>query len=1620
MPLLGGMAGPGSFGMRLAITDGFSKNLSKYNNSLTKSAALSNKLKTASKKLGMALTAMSAASVAAIALTTRSAAKFESQMADVSTMLDRKSLPIMKRYSKEILNMSVTFGESTETLSKGLYDILSASIAPQHALNVLETSAKAAAAGLTDTGIAADAITTILNSYGMAADQASNVSDKLFAVVVRGKTNFAALAPSIGNVAATASIAGLSLDELGATIATVTRAGISTEETMTAIRGILLAFIKPTDEAKEAAKEFGLELSSTTLRTEGLKGVMELLTNATAEQLAAIFPNVRGLKGMAAALQDTEGYAKDLELQLNATGLTQEAFNKQTNTLTFTLNQLKQGAIALGTQIGMLFKPFVTEQAEKLKNACSRLNEVFAAMTDEQKTAIAKMILMGTAFTGLTGIFLMLAPGIVSALGMILSPIGLITLAVVGLALLWATKWDAMKEKSAELIDVIGKVAVGGFKWIGNKFADLGAWIKENAGKMWDYLGGKLWEIGGIIGGLFINAYTWLINKFVNLKNWLSKNIPDILAGIVELPGLIGGLFLKAYTWLIGKFTDAWDWISKNIPSILAGIVELPGLLGGLFISAYTWLINKFKDFGAWLKTNMPKVLSGIIELGGIIGGLFLKGYTWLINKFKDFGNWLKTNVPEFLTKVIEFPGIIGGLFVSTWKFLSEKMTSIWDSIVAWFNKDAKGKKSIEGKTLVDKIETKIGQIVSDISKFLINLPDPAKWIFRIGTKSVEYGVLGYLIWSVLKGMMIKVAPRMLMVGLLRLIIPIGIALLGIDLLDRLIKSKLGEEKVKEAIDKYAKEHPLGYKLFLSIEEVSGIDILTIAAYINAEWPTLQEQVSATVFPALPLKLIFGIDVPKAIKDMIDRIKKPFDEFEYPKWDLKWKLGKLEFDWEDIKRVMAEKVQAIKDWWSDLWKGFKFELPDIKIPEWLKFWNFWKKDAEETNTQLNKVNDTLKITEQKMDDLNESLDKTVSIEYVQRLNKVANSLADTSKAIERYAHQWGIYKWDQIAKQGIAAVAADFMWLKSKVIRTAYDTPTDFGLIFVREFLGQKDSIQKAILEAVAAEDFKKALSLIGGELGSIVATGSSPGGILGGIQESMPDVQDELVKRMLKMADSVAATSMQFQAAMKPIIDVIKSVIQKIMDEFKKSGNTTLQGIGNTMQSIIDMFDSLFAEIKPPIKGVGEVVTSTFKEANADIGKSVKTALTQIEKDVKKHEKFMNSVIKRLKQSFSSAFDKISNMASDLLGPVGELLSGLVGGIYGVGKAIVKGDITSALSSFLNVIDKAIDTFIELIRSSEGYKKLQESLKPIINSLSNAFGKLFEPLIPLANTLRDIFQPYIDAVSNSMKMLGESLKYALQPILEAITPLIKIWAEEVKNSQPIIKEFWKLIADFLSPIIRVIINIFKQMTEGGYSFRNLMLGLISLIKAILPIWQLLINVVGFVVQIANAILIPVLNILGGLFQLVGSILSGLVYLIKQIWNAFALAVESIVRTATLGLVTVSLPRLEKGGLITDELKNAFMEFQKGGEVPAILHEGELVIPKPITNWIKEAVRSGKSGGSYQAGGLVTKGSSNINFERGAVVIRVQNLNTRADTEELVDTVKRAITEATDDVMRRS
>lgn len=306
-------------------------------------------------------------------------ATYQRDLNMVSTMLDRNSLGqerytyLLKQYGSGLDNLSVQFGESTRTLSKGLYDILSASVAPAQALSVLKTSARAAQAGFTDTAVAVDFITSAMNAYGMSAERAGNISDVAFATVASGKTTFAELAAAVGRVAPQAAASNISLEQLMAMLANVTRQGINTNEAVTAINALLVQFSRGSKEATKAWAEItkgtalaGTEFGVARLRGDELFKTLEVLKNATDQQRMAVLQEITAVKAANAMAQDSVGLRQDLNRTVHASGETQKAYGKIVGSSEQISNQYKQAVEALERAFGKGLAPSIDAAKKSL------------------------------------------------------------------------------------------------------------------------------------------------------------------------------------------------------------------------------------------------------------------------------------------------------------------------------------------------------------------------------------------------------------------------------------------------------------------------------------------------------------------------------------------------------------------------------------------------------------------------------------------------------------------------------------------------------------------------------------------------------------------------------------------------------------------------------------------------------------------------------------------------------------------------------------------------------------------------------------------------------------------------------------------------------------------------------------------------------------------------------------------------------------------------------------------------------------------------------------------------------------------------------------------------------
>ena len=310
-----------------------------------------------------ALTALGAAALIAGVQATKMAAQFDKALREVSTILP-VTVDQMGDLRDEIVALSEDVPEPPPQLTKGLYQVISAGIDDTaKAMFVLEASSKAAVAGLSDSLTAVNAVTTVLNAYQMEASAATSVTDVFFATVKEGKTTFPELAADIGNVATTAALAGVSFEEVGAAIATMTKFGVGTTEATTSINRLLLSTVNNSKDAQDAAKAMGVDFSATALRTKGLAGFLRDMAEGTEgafEALAKINPNVRSFKAaVILAGAGAEEFERILGEMENSGGAAERAFQKMNGALDNQWLLLKNKVNAIWLKLGNVTLPIV-------------------------------------------------------------------------------------------------------------------------------------------------------------------------------------------------------------------------------------------------------------------------------------------------------------------------------------------------------------------------------------------------------------------------------------------------------------------------------------------------------------------------------------------------------------------------------------------------------------------------------------------------------------------------------------------------------------------------------------------------------------------------------------------------------------------------------------------------------------------------------------------------------------------------------------------------------------------------------------------------------------------------------------------------------------------------------------------------------------------------------------------------------------------------------------------------------------------------------------------------------------------------------------------------------------
>jgi TP901 family phage tail tape measure protein len=604
----------------VSMIDDFSKNFDKLEDRTKNVLGIAT-------KLGAGMTAAGAMGAAGMVAMTKAAGDFDQDMRSVNTMaqLSEDQFASMK---DEVLDLSKRVPESAGKLAEGLYGVVSAGVPAEEQMRFLETSAQAAAAGISETGTVVNAAAGLIKNYGLEFGDAEAVTDKMFTTVKLGTTTFDELASSVGGVAPLASEMGVSMDELMATYATLTGVTGNTSEITTQLKGALSNVLKPSSQAAELAEELGLEFNAAALESQGLAGFLDSVTEATggsSEKLSTLFGSTEGLQAILALTgEQADDFSTKLDEMTGSAGAMNDAFGEQMKALGPQWDMLKNNIMSVVVALGTHFLPYAIQAAEWISNLISRVMEV-----NPNIIAMAAAVMAGvTAFLLIAGPILMvigLAPTLIGgftaiatalgvtagALAVTIGWVALIGVAIVALAVLIYKNWDSIKAFTAKTwgairnvvssyIDAMKNVIRIGIDFFKNTFSNglsfLKALVKGDFAGMKDAVSSQMTNIRDTIKRLMNNALDFLKN--INLFNVGKDIIQGLLNGITNMTGKLfskaseiangikdkikGALNINSPSRVmmeLGEFTG--EGLTKGLSNSIASITQAAGAMAG-------------------------------------------------------------------------------------------------------------------------------------------------------------------------------------------------------------------------------------------------------------------------------------------------------------------------------------------------------------------------------------------------------------------------------------------------------------------------------------------------------------------------------------------------------------------------------------------------------------------------------------------------------------------------------------------------------------------------------------------------------------------------------------------------------------------------------------------------------------------------------------------------------------------------------------------------------------------------------------------------------------------------------------------------------------------------------
>ena len=602
-------------------------------------------------------------------------ADFEKGMKEVMTLLPDAGAEAFGDLSSQVKDFAKEFGVLPDKAIPALYSALSAGVPKDNVFEFMEIAQKAAKGGVTELETAVDALSSVVNAYGVGNISAAESSDLLLTAVRLGKTTFGELANEIYKVAPIASAVGIPFENLTAAIANLTAQGTPTAQAATQMKAALAEMAKEGTKADTAFRDLSGVGLSTFLEQGGSFDeaivMMKDGADAAGTSILDMFGSVEAGQAILALTADGgTAFRATLDEMGNSAGATQAAFETMDSGLSASFDKIKANLSVMAIETGERLAPhiakatelildgfeqmaphieharevvkqFVTEFIERATPAFDRFVEIANKVIDWVRTFIKEnpQAALAALAVVVASIVVPAVLGLVAAFAALFSPVILIVAALAALAAgavyayqHFETFRNIVDGVRAWLVDVLWPAIQVVADGIVAAFLSIVDWLQENFVPITLAVVETLTAAWQVFADFFTEYVAPIVEAaFVAIASVLD-NFWDVVKAMVNL---VKALFS-------GDFKEVWFALRTMIGEVIDFIVDLFLFLPIRIFDASRPLIGKFalivSDFAVFLLGKIVKLIQAIPDQ--IIE--FLSGIaTDILNVGKSIGGWI-------------------------------------------------------------------------------------------------------------------------------------------------------------------------------------------------------------------------------------------------------------------------------------------------------------------------------------------------------------------------------------------------------------------------------------------------------------------------------------------------------------------------------------------------------------------------------------------------------------------------------------------------------------------------------------------------------------------------------------------------------------------------------------------------------------------------------------------------------------------------------------------------------------------------------------------------------------------------------------------------------------------